>query len=179
MLNHCFELVQSALLYQTKCDPIQGPSAPTCETARLFSGSKGGQHSSLTLSPEEIARLPSNSREAYKHIVFPPTAEAYVADPEKWESERLWWNATRNSYPKVYKIYGVLPAGQRLHINGIRRYAFNSYELGTFWAETAMLEDGPFAGHTLRIPSGSVGEAWITMDGPPMPVETILKECDK
>ena len=153
MLDRCFELVQPALLYQTRCDRFYGPEAASCETAGLFSQMSGS---------------------------WPPTAEAYEASPQKWEKQMMALNGLRNNREPVYKVYGKLPIGQRLRITDIRRYASNSYEEGTFWAETAILKNGPFAGHSIRIPSGSdiPQHAWVTITGPALPVSTILKQCE-
>lgn len=93
-------------------------------------------------------------------------------------------------FHRVYKIYGMLPVGQRLHLTEVRRFAYNSYELGAFWTASAVLDGGSFAGHVVILPSGSdfgMSQAWITESratgpvshkAPPIVATNVLKPCD-
>jgi hypothetical protein len=165
LLDKCVETVQPSLLSETSCPRGIGPPAKRCDRPLSF------------VSPPTLG------------FRWPPNSEAYQTNPARWEEEMIQQTAKANenySY-RIYKVFGVLPAGQKMHVTEIRQFASNSYELGVFWAAVANLDDGPFAGHSIRIPSGADSAAWITPDGmvgpfsrtpPPKLVPEKLKPCN-
>ena len=165
LLNQCVESVQPFLLAETSCPSGIGPPAKACERPLPF------------INPSVAG------------FSWPSSVTAYEADPLRWQEAILRQSAEANeNYTyRVHKVLGVLPLGQRIHITEIREYAFNSYEMGVYWAATGVLDGGAFAGHVIRIPSGADGKAWITpaelvgpfsRTPPPVLVPSIVKRCE-
>lgn len=165
LLNQCVESIQPSLLAETSCPRGIGPPAKTCERPVLF-----------------VNATVAGSG-------WPSSETAYEADPSRWEEAivRQTARVNENYGYRVRKVLGVLPAGQRMRITEIREYASNSYEMGVYWAATAVLYGGAFAGHTIRIPSGADGKAWITPAGmmgpfsptpPPVLAPSLVKRCE-
>jgi hypothetical protein len=166
LLNQCVESIRPFLLAETSCPGGIGPPARSCERPLRF------------IDPPVAG------------FAWPPNATAYEADPLRWQEVIIGRTAKANeNYTyRVHKVLGVLPVGQRIRITEIREFASNWFEMGVYWAAIGVLDGGAFAGHTIRIPSGADGEAWIMPAGAagspfshmpsPVLVSSMVRQCE-